>query len=104
MVRRADLPQLHGVSSVRRVPPCGRAARRRGGVVSGADAATFFEPLIEYACPPGGMIIDPTAGSGSALAVAKVTGRYSVGIEADGAMCEIAARRLAQDTLFGGVA
>lgn len=67
-------------------------------------SGAILEPLIEYACPPGGSLIDPTCGSGSALAVAKATGRRAVGIEDDERYCEIAARRLAQGTLFGGVA
>lgn len=64
----------------------------------------ILEPLIEYACPPGGSILDPFAGSGSTLAAAKATGRKAVGVEADERYCEAAARRLAQDTLFGGAA
>lgn len=63
-----------------------------------------LEPLMEYACPPGGSILDPFAGSSSTLAAAKATGRMAVGIEADERYCEAAAKRLSQDTLFGGVA
>ena len=53
---------------------------------------------------PDGSVADPFAGSGTTLAAAKYAGRRAVGVEMSERYCEIAAKRLAQDTLFGSIA
>lgn len=57
----------------------------------------LLDPLIRYACPAGGVVLDPFAGSGSTAVAARLSGRRAVLIEADERYCEIAARRLSQD-------
>lgn len=59
----------------------------------------ILDPLIRYACPPGGLVIDPFAGSGSTLDAARQSGRRAIGIEAHEPYAEKAARRLEQLTL-----
>jgi site-specific DNA-methyltransferase (adenine-specific) len=63
-----------------------------------------LEPLVEYGCPPGGLVLDIFAGGGSTLAAAKATGRRSVGIEAREEHCEAAAAKLSQGLLDFGEA
>lgn len=59
----------------------------------------LLDPLIRYACPPGGTVLDPFAGSGSTAAAARLSGRRAVLIEAREDYCEAIARRLSQDVL-----
>jgi site-specific DNA-methyltransferase (adenine-specific) len=64
-----------------------------------------LEPLISYACPVGGLVLDPFAGSCSTLVTARNTGRHSIGIEKRESQCEKAALRLSQGVLdFGSTA
>jgi site-specific DNA-methyltransferase (adenine-specific) len=76
----------------------------RGGLSKTEKPPTVIAPLIEYAVPPGGLVLDPFAGSCAIGLTARQLERRSVCIEADEAMCEKAAERLSVPDLFGGVA
>jgi site-specific DNA-methyltransferase (adenine-specific) len=56
-------------------------------------------PMIEYACPPGGLVIDPSAGSCSTLDAARQCGRRAIGVELREACAEKAAKRFDQMVL-----
>jgi site-specific DNA-methyltransferase (adenine-specific) len=60
----------------------------------------LLHPLIEYACPEGGTLVDLFAGSGSSLRAARFMGRRAIGIESDEAMCEKAAISLSSTVEF----
>jgi len=51
--------------------------------------------LVRLLCPPGGLVLDPTAGSGTTGAAAVLEGRRFHGIELEPAYVEIAAARIA---------
>jgi DNA modification methylase len=50
--------------------------------------------LVRLLCPPGGLVLDPTVGSGTTGAAALLEGRRFIGIELEPAYMEIAAARI----------
>ena len=56
----------------------------------------LVKPCILAGCPAGGAVLDPFAGSGTTLAVARALGRDAIGIELNPAYVELAHRRIGQ--------
>jgi hypothetical protein len=70
---------------------------------AGAHFATFPEKIPERcilaSCPQDGTVLEPFAGSGTTLAVAKRLGRKSIGIELSEQYCQLAIKRIRAVTL-----
>ena len=69
-----------------------------------AHFATFPQELprrcIAAGSPADGVVLDPFMGSGTTALVARNLGRRSIGIELNAEYCELAARRLGQQSLL----
>lgn len=76
-----------------------RANSVRGGLHPTEKPLSLLEHMIRYACPPGGLVVDPFMGSGSTLDAARQSGRRAIGIEAHEPYAEAAALRLSALTL-----
>lgn len=61
-------------------------------------------PLLQYSVPPGGLVIDCFAGSGTTGSVARKTGRCAILIEKREAQCRAIVERLAQRDLIAEIA
>lgn len=76
---------------------------RRGAIHPTEKPTELLTPLIQYGCQPGGLVVDPFAGSSSTLEVARQLGMSAIGIEGREDYCEASAHRLSAMTLtFGG--
>lgn len=69
-----------------------------------AHFATFptklVEPCVLAGCPEGGVVLDPFAGSGTTLQVARDLGRAAIGIELNREYIKLIEKRLQQRVLF----
>ena len=72
---------------------------------SEAHFATFpkalVEPCVKAGCPPGGLVLDPFAGSGTTGVVAVNLGRRFIGIELNPAYCDMARKRITTEAAIG---
>ena len=80
-----------------------------GGPHPTTKPLALMKELINDFTDPDDLILDPFMGSGTTLVAAKETGRRAIGIEREEKYCEIAVKRLRQESLFnlsmnGGVA
>lgn len=55
--------------------------------------------VIGFSCPPGGVVLDCFAGSGSTLVAAKVLGRHYIGCEIEEKFYNMAIKRLSQTVI-----
>jgi hypothetical protein len=71
---------------------------KSGGVLKSTHPTVkpikLMEYLIKLICPPGGVVLDPFAGSGSTLVAAKRLGFQFIGIEMNEEYVEIANKRI----------
>lgn len=72
--------------------------------LEGVDGHPTVKPLAvlkDFArrCAPGGLILDPYAGSGTTLLAARLNACRAIGVEICEEYCEIAAKRLSQEVL-----
>lgn len=55
--------------------------------------------LLEWLCPPGGLVVDGFTGTGTTLVAAKALGLRAIGFDVSEEMCERAASRCSQEVL-----
>jgi DNA modification methylase len=81
-----------------------RADRNAGGMAENTHPTVkptdLMRWLVRMVTPPGGIVLDPFAGSGSTLVAARAEGVRAVGIEREDEYARIIADRLAQLSLF----
>lgn len=58
----------------------------------------LIEPMIRNSCPPGGIVFDPFAGSGSTMIAAHRSGRRAFLVELDPKYADVICRRWQEHT------
>lgn len=76
-----------------------RSMHRKGSVHPTQKPVDLLTPLIKYATPAGGTVLDCFAGSGSTAVAALAAGRRALLVEGDEHYCEVIATRLDQGVL-----
>lgn len=80
------------------------AQERRGSKHPTVKRLDLMRWLVRLVTPPGGLVLDPFAGSGTTLEAARAEGFRAVGIEREAEYLPDIARRLQQLSLLGGAA
>lgn len=86
-------PQRRDVANVLTFPPV------RDGDHPTEKPEPLLRTLLSVVCPPGGLVLDPFAGSGSTLSAARSLNLKAIGVEADERYCEVIAKRFSQGIL-----
>jgi len=79
------------------IPP--RTPQSNGKLETAPFPEELVERCISIGCPPGGLILDPFAGSGTTLSVALANNRPAIGIDVHRDFCEFMVRRLSGQLL-----
>ncbi|MBA4028138.1 MAG: hypothetical protein C0475_03180 [Planctomyces sp.] len=85
--------QTKKATDVLLVPAINNMAAERTGYPTQKPLA-LLSLLVRACCPPGGTVLDPCCGSGTALVAAVESGRDAVGIDQSPSAAELTARRL----------
>lgn len=94
-------PTIDGAGSPQNVFSC-KVDRERDHI---AQKPVDVMRWVLSVVPPGSTVLDPFMGSGATIQAARDLGHKAIGIEVDERYCEIAAKRLDQQTFdFGGAA
>ena len=91
------LPLLPRADAIVTDPPYGETSLDWDKWPDGWPAAAA---LVEYSVPPGGLVVDCFAGSGTTGVYARKTGRRAILIEKREAQCRAIVQRLAQRDLL----
>jgi site-specific DNA-methyltransferase (adenine-specific) len=102
--RREFTADTGGASRFFYTAKASRADRNAGGMAENTHPTVkptdLMRWLVRLVIPPGGIVLDPFAGSGSTLVAARAEGVRAVGIEREDEYARIIADRLAQLSLF----
>lgn len=105
--REGDVRRVREYSPPARANPgnvvkCHGGGGHLGSRLAHENEAPFPESLAEFFvksfCPPGGIVLDPFAGSGTTLAVAERYGRRWIGVDVRDSQIALCQRRLAEVT------